>query len=457
MPRNILLITADDMGGDTPGCFGGPAGVTPTLDRLAAEGMAFGRAHVAIAVCQPSRSAIMTGRWPHRNGAQGFEPIADGVPVLTGVLREAGYRSGILGKVDHLQPVATFGWDFARGMRDLGMGRDPLAYGAAAAQFMAEAAAQGRPWFLMANAHDPHRPYSGSQDEADRFSDDARATYPLPSRVFGLRDDVGGVPGFLPELPEVAREHREYLSSSRRCDDVVAEVLRALEDAGAAADTIVVFLSDNGIAVPFAKANCYLQSSRTPLIVRWPGVTRPGSREDTAFVSAIDLFPTFCAVAGAEVPSELDGRSVLPLLRGQEQGGRDKVFTVFHETAKKGRYEMRCRQDARYGYIWNEWSDGTREYRAENMMGRTWPAMLAAAETDDQAAKRTRFYLDRVPEELYDLRTDPHSLTNLAEEPACRDVLAAAREDLHTWMVETGDPLLDTYRAFLGDVAQPRS
>ncbi|MEU4232834.1 sulfatase [Nonomuraea sp. NPDC026600] len=333
MPPNILLITADDMGGDTPGCFGGPAEVTPTLDRLAAEGMTFGRAHVAIAVCQPSRSANMTGRWPHRNGAQGFEPITAGVPLLTRLLHEAGYMPGILGKVEHLQPVEAFGWEFTRGMRELGMGRDPRAYGEASRRFMGEAAAQGRPWFLMANAHDPHRPYSGSQDELDRFPAEARATYPAPSKVFGPAHEVGDLPGFLPGLPEVAQEYQEYLSSSRRCDDVVAGVLRALDEAGAADDTLVVFLSDNGIAVPFAKANCYLQSSWTPLIVRWPLVTRPGTRVDTAFVSMIDLFPTLCAAAGVPEPTGLDGRSMLPLLRGERQDGWDTVFTVFHETA----------------------------------------------------------------------------------------------------------------------------
>jgi len=140
MPPNILLITADDMGGGTPGCFGGPAEVTPTLNRLAEEGITFGRAHVPAAVCQPSRSAIMTGRWPHRNGAEGFEPINDDVPVISRMLRDAGYLVGILGKVEHLQPEEKFGWDFVRGMRDLGMGRNPRAYGEASAQFMERAA-----------------------------------------------------------------------------------------------------------------------------------------------------------------------------------------------------------------------------------------------------------------------------------------------------------------------------
>lgn len=93
---NILFITADDMEGTTPGAFGGQNDVTPALDALAASGAVFERAHVPIAVCQPSRSAMMTGRWPHRNGAEGFEPIDDDVPVLTRLLADVGYRAGIL-------------------------------------------------------------------------------------------------------------------------------------------------------------------------------------------------------------------------------------------------------------------------------------------------------------------------------------------------------------------------
>lgn len=447
---NILLLTADDMGGDTPGRFGGPPGVTPTLDRLADEGTLFERAHVAAAVCQPSRSAIMTGRWPHRNGAEGFEPIRAGVPLLTTVLRDAGYATGILGKVEHLQPVEAFGWDLRRGMRELGMGRDPAAYGTATEEFLAEAG--DRPWFLMANAHDPHRPFSGSDEERGRWSAEERAGYPGPSRRFD--DDPVEVPGFLPDLPEVRREYREYLASSRRCDDVVAAVLAAVDRAGATPNTLVVFLSDNGIAVPFAKANCYLQSSRTPVIVRWPGVVEPGRRVTEEFVSALDLFPTFCAAAGIELTGgaeDVDGRTLLPLLRGEPDAGREAVVTVFHETAAKARYEMRCRQDARHGYIWNAWSDGETEYRAENMWGRTWPAMQAATDTDDTVAARAEFYRFRAPEELYDLRADPSSLHDLTGSREHRETLDRFRAELLAWMAETGDPLHAAYRDFLAD------
>src|SRR3954471_3329351 len=101
------------MNADTPGSFGGPAQATPAIDAFAATGVRFLRAHVPVAICQPSRSAMLTGRWPHRNGAEGFGPIRDDVPVLTDLLRPAGYRAGILGKVEHLEPIERFSWDLA--------------------------------------------------------------------------------------------------------------------------------------------------------------------------------------------------------------------------------------------------------------------------------------------------------------------------------------------------------
>ncbi|WP_119696137.1 sulfatase [Microbacterium halotolerans] len=442
---NILFITADDMEGTTPGAFGGPSGVTPSLDGLAEEGAVFGRAHVAVAVCQPSRSAIMTGLWPHRNGAEGFEPIDDSVTLLTTLLADAGYVTGIFGKVKHLQPIERFGWDTAVDMAALGMGRDPQRYAQETAAFLADAGE--RPWFLMVNAHDPHRPFHGADSAGRYFDEEQAATIPAPSRVYSA-DDAGPVPGFLPDLPDVRREYAEYLSSSRRCDDVVRAVLGELEASGAAESTLVVFLSDNGMAFPFAKANCYLQSTHTPLIVRWPGEVRPGIRLDAPFVSSLDLFPTFCDAAGID-SGEVDGRSLLPLLREGDEPARDHIVTVFHETAGKRRYEMRCVQDDRFGYIWNGWAESGESYRAENMLGRTWPAMLEAAGSDPVMAARTDFYEHRAQEELYDLRLDPHSLENLAGESGFGGELDAKRKALAEWMRETGDPRIEAFEAML--------
>ncbi len=449
MSLNVLLITADDMDARTPGAFGGPAGLTPALDRLAEQGMTFHRGHVPAAVCQPSRSALMTGRWPHRNGSQGFEPIHDGVPLLTDLLHESGYFAGILGKVEHLQPVERFEWDYRRGMRELGMGRNPERYAACSAEFFTKAAESGKPWFLMANAHDPHRPFARSLQEQQRFDAAELAQVAEPSRIVSVEEGIRP-PGFLPDVEDVRQEYAEYLSSSRRCDDVVGAVLQALDEAGQAENTLVVFLSDNGMAFPFAKANCYLRSTLTPLIVRWPGVVAAGSEERAAFVNMIDLFPTFCEVLGLRLLDDVDGRSIVPLLtRTGEAGDRSRVFTVFHETSAKLRLEMRCVQDAGFGYIWNSWVEDGTQYAAENMEGLSWAAICRAAESDHAIAARAVFYVRRAREELYDLAADPDCLTNLAQDPAARARLVALRATLADWMVATGDPLADRLAASL--------
>jgi N-sulfoglucosamine sulfohydrolase len=443
---NILLITVDDMDAVTPGAFGGPTGLTPHIDALAAEGMVFRRGHVAAAVCQPSRSAIMSGQWPHRNGAEGFEPVHQSTRLLTDLLRPMGYVCGILGKVQHLQPVEKFGWDVARDMRDLGMGRSPARYGEETARFVAAASEAGRPWFLMANAHDPHRPFHGSVAEREKWTDEERASYPAPSGVV----DVATIPspGFLPDLPQVRTEYHEYLASSRRADDVVGAVLAAVHSAGAAESTLVFFLSDNGMAFPFAKANCYLRSSLTPFVVRWPGVVTPGAQESTAFVSMLDIFPTVCKALG-EGPGDVDGTSLLSLLIGAaDPTARDHVFTVFHETSGKARLEMRCVQDARWGYVWNAWADGTTEYRAENMEGLTWAAMVEAA--DPQIAQRVNFYLHRRREELYDLDSDPDCQDDLAGHPDHTAALSRVRALMAAHLTAVGDPLAARYRADVG-------
>jgi N-sulfoglucosamine sulfohydrolase len=445
---NILLITADDMDARTPSSFGGPAGITPNIDRLASEGIRFERAHVVAAVCQPSRSAIMTGLLPHRNGAEGFEPIDDGITLLTEVLRGAGYQSGILGKVDHIQPVERFGWHTRRSMRELGMGRDPEQYRTAAAGFFEEMRQSGSPWFLMANSHDPHRPFHGSAEELEKFSEAERGVIPTPSRVYTAGTEKA--PGFLPDIPAVEQEYAEYLSSVRRCDDVVGAVLTALNEAGYAENTLVLFLSDNGMAFPFAKANVYLRSTLTPLIMRWPNAISAGVVDRDSLVSSLDFFPTICEAAGIPVPADLDGDSLTALVTRSEPIGRDTMFTVFHETSGNRRFEMRCAQDTDYGYIWNQWSDGETDYLAENMNGLSWRGIVEAARYDPAIAARASMYLRRAPEELYDLNADPYALDNLIARPELADVVTDYRARMLAWMTQTKDPLVGQFRAVRG-------
>jgi N-sulfoglucosamine sulfohydrolase len=444
----VLLITADDLTASSCGCYGNrAAGATPNIDRLAAEGMRFVRGHVTTAACQPSRQVWMTGRYPHHNGAMGYEPIAANVPTLQEQLGRAGYINGILGKVKHLAPREKFRWDCAVEGDDLGQGRDPARYHEASKSFFERATGEGRPFALVANSHDPHRPFAGSWRDR-RWALMGRRSYPAPRRRF--RPDEVEVPGFLPDLPKVREEIAQYHASVHRCDETVGEILRALEESRVERTTMVVFMSDHGMSFPFAKTNCYLHSTNVPWIVRWPGRVAPGAVDTEHFVSGIDFMPTILDAVGLPPPEGLDGRSFLPLLRGESQAGRDELYTVFTSTSAGRAYPMRCLQDRRFGYIFNAWANGKRVLINESMGGATYRAMVAAARRDPHVAARVELFRHRVPEELYDLARDPSALRNLADSEEHAAVLAEMRRKTLALMESTGDPLLVDLRERVG-------
>jgi len=444
-PLNILLITADDMNYDTPGVYGGVVpNITPHIDRLAEQGMHFRNAHVNIAVCQPCRQSLMTGCYPHRNGAEGFEPIDTDVPTLGERLREAGYLNGILGKERHLQPEGKYCWDFIRREGELasglGIGRDPALYHQYSKEFFQKARLEKKPFFLMANSHDPHRPFAGSDQEARQWGEDP------PEYSRKILPEEARVPRFLPDLPEVRREVAEYMTSAHRCDETVGAVLAALKESGFEDNTLVMFISDNGMSFPFAKANCYLTSTKTPWIVRWPGKIKPGTVDERHFISGIDFMPTILeAVNLSNVPG-MDGRSFLPLLRGKDQANRTQVFTEFHETFAKRRYPMRCVQNRRFGYIFNFWCDGETAMTMDSTSGRTWKAMVAAAGTSLEIRRRVDMFRYRVPEEFYDFARDPDALHNLIDDPEYQAEIEKMRDELMRWMIRTGDPAEKAFR-----------
>ena len=440
---NILLITADDMNWDAPGCFGGRTPeITPNIDRLASEGVRFEHAHVTIAVCQPSRSVLMTGRYPHRNGAEGFQPINTSVPTLQEQLHKAGYLQGILGKVKHLAPPEKFKWDMVEDYQDLGCGRNPELYYKYAGDFFRQAAGWRQPFFLMANSHDPHRPFHGSKQEQKKFAKVLK-DIPAPSRIY--EGEEIEVPGFLPELPDVRKEIAQYYSSVRRCDDTVGAVLRALSESGQAGNTLIMFLSDNGMALPFVKTNCYLHSTRTPWIAAWPGRIKPGTVDKQHFISGIDFMPTALDAAGAAAPGGMDGSSFLPILLGKRQPERGKVYTQFHQTSGRNRYPIRCVQGYRFGYIFNPWSDGQRVFKNESQSGLTFNAMKIAAQKNDSVAARVKLFQYRVVEEFYDFKNDPDGLHNLIDDPRYKEEIDKLRRELLDWMKKTGDPALNSF------------
>ena len=312
-----------------------------------------------------------------------------------------------------------------------------------ARSFVQDAVGQGRPFFLMANSHDPHRPFYGNDREEWYQEGEGPVAVP-PSRTFTPEEIV--VPGFLPDLPQVRLEISEYYNSVRRCDDTVGRILTALEETGVADNTLVMFLSDNGMAFPFAKTNCYLNSTRTPWLARWPGQTEAGVVDRQHFISGVDFMPTVLEAAGIAPPEDMDGASFLPVLKGQEQDGREMAFTQFHQTSARRNYPMRCVQTRRFGYIFNPWSDGKYEFKNESQAGRSFNAMQEAAPGLPDVADRVRVFQFRVPEEFYDFERDPDGLKNLIDDPEYADEVERLRNALQVWMVRFNDPALEAFR-----------
>lgn len=447
-PLNVLLFIADDMSWQSVAACGGPAAeITPNINRFASQGMIFLRAHVVSAICQPSRGALATGMYPHTSGVEGFYHTPGPVKTVMSELSRRGYRTGILGKCDHSTPDASFRWDMIHDGGDLGRGRNPQKYADYFREFVRDCKKRGQPFYFMANSQDPHRPFHDS--DLDRQWRGQGGDYPLPSRVFSPDEII--VPGFLPDLPDVRRELAQYCSSARRCDDTFGAMMQVLEEEGLAENTLVVFLSDNGMSQPFAKTNAYFNSTRTPLIVRYPGVTKPGSKDDAHFVNGIDFMPTVLDACGFAPPEGVDGRTFLPLLRGEKQDGRERVFTQIYETSRRGRYPMFSVQDANYIMIYNPWSDGSYVFRNEAQGGLASKAMDKAAQTDARIRERVNFHRYRVPLELYNVKKDPDALANLAGDPKYAEVVNCMSAQLKDWMQKYEPTPAAAFNAFPSD------
>lgn len=440
---NILLIVADDMNFNAVGAFGCPVpNTTPNIDKLASQGIRFTHAHVTSAVCQPSRGAIMTGMYGLHSGIEGFEHYTGNSLTLTEYLRNAGYMTGMLGKVTHSIPKYAeeyVKFDLVKDQDELGFGRDPRKYYEFSKLFFLKAKNEKKPFFMMANSHDSHRPFAGSDDEkkAPGFAEALeKSLIPNPSKIFKPEEVV--VPGFLPDIPGVRKEVAQYYSSVRRCDDTVGEVLRDLQESGLYKNTLIIFISDNGMSFPYSKTNCYLNSTRTPFIAQWTGVIKHGTDIEN-FISGIDFLPTFLEIAGVPIPKNIDGTSFLPLLKGEKQEGRDKVFTQFYETSGKKRYPMRAMQNSRFGYIFNPWSDGQRIFRNESQAGLTFNAMKEAAVQNKGIKQRVDFFLLREVEEFYDFEKDPDALHNLISDPLYTKEINGMRNEMRNWMIKNND------------------
>lgn len=442
---NLLIITVDDMSADSLGAFGCKMPDTsPTIDHLASQGMRFDRAHVVVGNCFPSRNVMWSGLYPHNTGVEGFYQVRDAKHLhLADLMKGAGYYTGIQHKVSHSTPYSPYpSWDVNLDVAPDGKKRDVKAaksYFDGAAQGIAEATKAGKPFCLVLNVADPHKPFYAEGRRGETIPDKN-----VPSRVF--KPEEVPVPGFLFDDPVVRKELSHYYSSVRRADDCVKGILEALDASGQRDNTIILFLSDHGMPLPFAKTQVYHHSSSTPMFWIVPGVTTAGTFDADHMVSAVDLLPTLLELTGIENPGRMDGRSFLPLLRGEKQTDRKYVIKEYNENAGGSRDPMRSLQTQQYLYIFNPWSNGERIMATATTGTPTYRRMAELAETDTTIAARHDLYQHRVPEELYDIVKDPDCLHNLISSPEHEQELNKLRAVLEQWMVRTKDGMLSVFQ-----------
>ena len=441
-PLNLLLITVDDMSCDSVGVYGCELeGTTPVMDRLASQSLRFDYAHVTVGNCNPCRNVMFSGLISHNNKVEGFYKVTDpGWPHMVDLLKDAGYYAGIRGKVTHSSPYQPYDWDEDLTTLEDGSKahiKDAKSYGESTARGIANAKKQGKPFFLSVNISDPHKPFwsqvrGGGEDPYK------------PSRIF-TADEVP-VPGFLFEDEAVREELALYYSSVRRADDCLNQVLRALKKSGEWDNTMIIFLSDHGMPLPFAKTQLYHHSTRTPLMVRVPGVTKAGSVDKRHMVSVLDLLPTVMDALGVKKPARLDGRSFYPVLKGEKQAGRDYIIKQYHENSGRSRDPMRAIQTKTHLYLFNPWSNGKRVFATATNGTDTCKRMIELAKNDKEMNERLNLYRYRVQQELYQVKRDPDCLQNLIGSSNNQEVKNKLQKLLEEWMVKTGDPILECFR-----------
>jgi arylsulfatase A-like enzyme len=443
---NVVFVMTDDHAAHAVSAYGSRVNQTPSIDRLAREGMLFSNAFVTNSICTPSRAAILTGLYSHKNGVPVFNRFDGSQPTVAKLLQAGGYYTGMIGKW-HLgsDPTGFDRWEILPGQ---GAYNDPILYtatgektyaGRYATDVITELAIdfirerpQDRPFFLMLHHKAPHRTWIPDETHRRMFQDRVIPEPPTlwddyATRTDALRENRQRVAGDLerrdlkleppsglsaeersawlsvkPTEVVVVRDAQtrtlsgealarfkyqrymqDYLACVQSVDDNVGRLLDFLKESGLERDTIIVYTSDQGFFLGdhglYDKRFMYEESLRIPLLLRWPGVVRAGSRAD-AMALNVDFAPTFLEAAGVAVPPAMQGRSLLPVLRGETPADwRSAIYYRYYHDP--GHHDTR----AHYGV-------------------RT-------------ATHKLIHYWKKRQWELFDLRSDPGELLNLYGQP----------------------------------------
>ena len=411
-PRpSLVVFLSDDHGllDSTP--YGATDVRTPNMQRLAREGMTFTHAFIASPACAPSRTAMLTGLMPARNGAEANHTFKrEGIRSLPEVLVRLGYDVAAFGKVAHGNDVTRHGFT-----------HHDNRYATRVVEQYLNARDGHQPLCLFVGTRDPHVPWAPN----DGY-DPAKLQLP---------------PTFV-DTPATREFRARYYTDVTTADRELGEILD-LSRRTLGTNLLFLYTSDHGAQWPFGKWNLYDAGIRSPLLVAWPGVIQPGTRSD-ALVQWIDLLPTLIDLAGGTAPAHLDGRSFAEVLRGRRTAHREVIFTTHSGDGRMNVYPIRALRTRDWKYILNLHPEFAHTTHIDQGAGagdgwmyfREW---AWAADTSAGAAAVVKRYHARPREELYDLRADPAEQRNLASAPAQAARLGELRSQLVAWMKAQGD------------------
>ncbi|WP_248910025.1 sulfatase family protein [Halocatena marina] len=423
---NILLIHCHDLGRYL-GCYGQTVD-TPHIDALADDGIRFDNHYTTAPQCSPSRGSLLTGRYPHVNGLMGlahepWELHSDEI-LMPEYLNECGYSTHLFGLQHVTDDLDRLGFDHIHSSGSLSPAVSPAIHEINRARDVAETLEVffekdtfEPPFFASVGVFEVHRRQNnGLHEFTDTTYEPANPTEiePLPYLPDGpgIREDIAAMHGMIQAL-----------------DAAVGTITTALDAAGHAKETLLIFTTEHGIAFPRAKGSCYDPGIEAALLLRWPDMIKGGQRCDE-LVSNVDVLPTLLDLLGKSVPDRIDGQSFLPLLTDEKYYPRDQLFA---EITWHDRYNpVRAIRTNQYKYIRSFW-----HLPSTYLTGDVF-ASKAGRDVREQLQAERRPY-----EELYDLTADPYEQINVAADPEFEHIRKQLRGRLVRWMERTDDPLLD--------------
>ena len=417
---NVLWITCEDTSPNL-GCYGDEFAVTPSLDRLAAQGVRYTNAFSVCGVCAVGRSSLITGMYPTSIGSHHMRcrtVLPEDVKCFSELLRGAGYYCTNNVKTDYNFDVPKNAWDECS-RKAHWRKRDG-----------------DRPFFAVFNFTVSHESQIRCSEKVyeERMSQCPPSWRHDPAKVT--------VPPYHPDTPEVRRDWARYYDMVSFMDRQAGAILEQLEEDGLSDDTIVFFYSDHGVGMPRCKKWIYDGGSRVPLIVRFPekyekwAPGSPGGATDR-LVSFVDFAPTVLSLVGVEIPDHVQGRA---FLGDRATPPRDYVYLMRNRMAE--RYDVvRGVHDKRYLYIRNYMPHLTYtqhiSYTYQMPTMQAWDKLYREGKLTGPAA--LWFRPTKPLEELFDTLADPHQIHDLADDPKYRSVLERLRKEQLSWVAETRD------------------